>query len=89
MSDAFDSFPMESGEGDKAVLGIFLHKAGHYTAMLRDRHDPYVAWHVDSTRWWTAQRLDPAGFVALVFAPGVAALRVGCNPERWLPANER
>ena len=89
MSDAFDSFPMESGENEKAVLGIFLHQADHYTAILQDRADPNVAWHVDSARWWTARRLEPTDFVDLVFALGVAALRVGSDPARWLGVRER
>ena len=83
--EAFDSFPIRSGEGEKAVLGIFLHHANqdHYTAIVRDKDEPMVAWHLDSLRWWHIRRLEPEDFSNLLTEPGVAAFRVGCDPERW------
>ncbi len=87
MRAAFDSFPSTSGEAEKAVLGVFVHQPGHYTAIRRDPHDALVAWHLDSREPNAVQQLNPVLFNQLL-QPGsdLALLAVGADPESWLPA---
>ena len=74
---------MISAEAEKAVLGIFVHHGAHYTAIVRDKDDPSLAWHIESLHGGQVAPLGPTQFLALLENPAVLTLKIGTDPVRW------
>ena len=63
--------------------GTVVHRLAHHAAIVRDKHDPPRAWHVERKYGGQVAPLGPTEFLALLEDQAVLTLKIGADPVLW------